>query len=127
MSGARFEHSALVAVEPEAVARYAAAIGETRLGALAPPMFVAVYAAPAVWPLMLALAREGDPLLHFAQEFEWDAPVRAGDVIRTHAWLARSERGALGSFHTLASRSHNQDGEEVSRGSWTILIAGVAA
>lgn len=124
------EHSARVAIEAEAVARYAAAVGETharyRSGEIAPPMFAAVYAAPAVWPAVLAVAGGRGPMLHFAQRFDWGAPVHCGDVITTVAGLRESARRAGSSFFTFESRSQNQRDAEVSCGRWTIMIPGAA-
>jgi hypothetical protein len=124
------EGTARVRIEAEAVIRYAAAVGETDPhhlgGELAPAMFVAVYAAPAVWPVVLAIADGREPLLHFAQQFEWGELVCCGDVIDTSARAGGVARRATGDFFTILSLSRNQRGEEVSRGSWTIVIPGSA-
>ena len=115
-----------VDITVELIADYAAAIGEEALayssGAPAPPMFAVVYAAPAIWWTVLAAVDGSGPLIHAAQEFEWYAPVRAGDRIATRARLERTSID--GAHRTLCFRSisRNERRGLVSRGRWTILV-----
>jgi acyl dehydratase len=131
-------HGASYVVGREKVREYAAAVGEgSRLhfdpeaarahgfeDVVAPPMFAAVYCAPAIGPALL------DPrygidfarLLHAAQEFTWHAPVVAGDEIVTEAELTETtQRGDL-KYFTFTTRSTNQRGELVCEGTWTNLV-----
>jgi len=105
------------------IADYAEAVGEKLSeGAPAPAMFAVVYAAPAIERLMRASLAGRGPLIHGAQEFEWDAPVWAGDCIVTRARLEASEvRGAYRALR-FCSISHNHARLPVSRGRWTILV-----
>jgi acyl dehydratase len=115
-----------VPITAELIADYAAAVGEDAIafgeGAAAPPMFAAVYSAPAIWQAVVATVAGPGPLIHAAQEFEWYAPVRAGDRIVTRARLV--EDGFDGVHRSLRFRSlsHNGCRDLVSRGLWTILV-----
>jgi acyl dehydratase len=115
-----------VLVTAESIADYAAAVGEPTAafgkGTTAPPMFAAVYTAPAIWRAVVATVEGRGPLIHAAQEFEWYAPVRAGDRIVTRARLV--EEGGEGAYRSLRFRSlsHNDRRGLVSRGLWTILV-----
>jgi acyl dehydratase len=125
----------------EKIREYAHAVGETNpvhhdpeaaraagfRNVVAPPMFCVVYSAPAVGPGIV------DPevginlaaMVHGGQEFVWGEPVCAGDVITTRAKLADvSERNGMG-FYVFESVSHNQDGAETVRGTWTDIVRGV--
>jgi acyl dehydratase len=115
-----------VEITADLIAAYAAAVGEEQGafadGEAAPPMFAAVYAAPAIWGAVVAAVDGPGPLIHAAQEFEWLLPVRAGDRISTGVRLAaESSRGAHRSLR-FSSRSRNAERELVSRGEWTILV-----
>jgi acyl dehydratase len=92
----------------------------------APPMFAVVYQWGAVTPaafdpeLGMDLAR----LLHGSQEFVWGEPVCAGDLITTQLTIGDIyEKGGNG-FYVLETVSRNQDGQEVSRGTWTNIVRG---
>jgi acyl dehydratase len=130
--------TATYAVGREKVREYAAAVGETDplyhdpdaaraeglADVLAPPMFAAVYCAPAIGPAILdpELQIDFTRLVHGAQEFTWHELVVAGDEITTEAELAESsERGGL-KFYVFATRSTNQRGELVSEGRWTNIV-----
>ncbi len=115
-----------VHVTAELIAAYAAAIGEeasaSSSGLPAPPMFAAVYAAPAIWQTVVAAVDGSGPLIHGAQEFEWYAPVLVGDRIATRARLdGSSVDGAYRSLR-FCSISRNERRRLVSRGRWTILV-----
>jgi acyl dehydratase len=129
---------ATYAVGREKVREYARAVGETDplyldpaaaraagyADVVAPPMFAAVYCAPAIGPAVLDPAAGIDyaRLVHGAQEFDWHAPVVAGDEITTEAELTeRAERGGL-QFFTFTTVSRNQRGETVCEGRWTHVV-----
>jgi acyl dehydratase len=128
--------SATYAVGREKVREYAHAVGETDPRYLdpeqaraagfddvvAPPMFAAVYAAPAVLPAILGSGLDFSRMVHGAQEFTWHEPVVAGDEITTEAELEdKSERGGL-EFYVFKSTSRNQRGELVCEGRWTNIV-----
>ncbi len=116
-------HSATFVVAASAVSSYARAVGETyHDGAPAPRMFAAVYAAPAVWPVVLEAAGGRRPILHLAQEFQWAGEVAVGDTITTSASAQGAEQRAGSEMLIVRSRSVNQHGMEVAAGAWTIMI-----
>jgi acyl dehydratase len=128
------------AVGREKIREYAFAVGETNpvhleveaaraLGyadVVAPPMFAAVYSAPAVTPALF------DPevginfalMVHGGQEFKWGPLVVAGDEIETTVTVKDiSERGGTG-FYVFESVSANQDGDTVCVGTWSNIVRG---
>jgi acyl dehydratase len=124
------------AVGREKVREYAHAVGESDpryldpekareagfADVVAPPMFAAVYCAPAVFPEILESGLDFSRMVHGAQEFTWHEPVVAGDEITTEASLeSRSERSGL-EFYVFKSVSRNQRGELVSEGLWTNIV-----
>jgi acyl dehydratase len=128
--------SATYAVGREKVREYAHAVGETDQRYLdpeqaraagfddvvAPPMFAAVYAAPAVFPTIIGSGLDFSRMVHGAQEFTWHEPVVAGDEITTEAELEdKSERGGL-EFYVFKTVSKNQRGELVCEGLWTNIV-----
>lgn len=130
----------LYAVGREKVREYAAAVGETNplcldhllaraagyADVVAPPMFVVVYAGPAMRPALFDPELEIDfaHLVHGAQEFRWEEPVVAGDEITTVLEFKEcSERAGL-RFDVFESVSTNQRGQSVSVGRWTNIIRG---
>jgi acyl dehydratase len=130
--------SATYAVGREKIREYAHATGETDprhldpdaaraagyADVVAPPMFAAVYCAPAIGPAILdpEVGIDFARMVHGAQEFEWHAPVVAGDEITTEASLEdKAERGGL-SFFTFRTVSTNQRGETVCEGRWTNIV-----
>ncbi len=129
---------ATYAVGREKVREYAHAVGETDPRYLdpdaaraagfddvvAPPMFAAVYCAPAIWPALTdpEVGIDFARMVHGAQEFTWAEPVVAGDEITTEAELDESsERGGL-QFFVFKTTSTNQRGELVSEGRWTNIV-----
>ena len=131
----------IYAVGREKVREYARAVGETNplyldveaaraagyADVVAPPMFAVVYSAPALGPAIF------DPdielnfamMVHGGQEFEWGAPVVAGDEITTTASVKDiSERDGRG-YYIFQSDSVNQRGEQVCRAGWTNIVRGV--
>ena len=128
------------AVGREKIREYAAAVGESDplyldleaaraagyADLVAPPMFAAVYSAPAIGPAILdpAVGIDFTMMVHGGQEFVWGAPVVAGDEITTTATVKEiSERGGMG-FYVFASESENQRGERVCTGTWTNIVRG---
>jgi acyl dehydratase len=129
---------ATYAVGREKIREYAHATGETDprhfdpeaaraagyADVVAPPMFAAVYCAPAIGPAILdpEVGIDFARMVHGAQEFEWHGPVVAGDEITTEASLEdKAERGGL-SFFTFRTVSTNQRGETVCEGRWTNIV-----
>jgi acyl dehydratase len=131
---------AVYAVGREKVREYAYAVGETDARCLdaeaaraagfadvvAPPMFAAVYSAPAVTPALF------DPevginfalMVHGGQEFKWGPLVVAGDEIETTVTVKDvSERSGTG-FYVFESVSTNQGGDTVCVGTWTNIVRG---
>ena len=128
--------SATYAVGREKVREYAYAVGETDeryldpekaraagfADVVAPPMFAAVYAGPAVFPAIMESGLDFSRMVHGAQEFTWGPLVVAGDEISTEVEFAeQTERGGMG-FYVFESRSDNQDGERVCTGRWTCIV-----
>ena len=131
-------HSATYAVGREKVREYAYAVGETDARCLdaeaaraagfadvvAPPMFAAVYCAPAIWPALVdpEVGIDFARMVHGAQAFTWHEPVVAGDEITTEAAHEESpERGGL-KFFVFTTRSVNQRGELVCEGEWLNIV-----
>ena len=129
------------AVGREKIKEYARAVGETEpvylevkaaraagyADVVAPPMFAVVYSAPSVGPPIFDPEIELNfaMMVHGAQEFEWAAPVVAGDEITTTASVKDiSEQDGRG-YYVFESVSINQRGEQVCRGTWTNLVRGV--
>jgi len=131
----------LYAVGREKIREYARAVGETNPVHLdleaaraagyedlvAPPMFAVVYSGPSVGPPIFDPEIELNfaMMVHGAQEFEWGAPVVAGDEITTTASvMSISEEDGRG-YYVFESISTNQRGERVCRGTWTNIVRGV--
>lgn len=124
----------------EKIREYAAATGETAAvcvdleaaqaaghrDLVAPPMFVAVYAAPAVRVAyadpMLGIDRSR--LVHGSQEFEWGPLVIAGDQLTTDVVLVAIEDKAPHVVYRFDSTSTNQDGDVVAVGHWLNIVRG---
>jgi acyl dehydratase len=128
--------TATYAVGREKVREYAHAVGETDpryldpeaareagfADVVAPPMFAAVYAGPAIFPAIEESGLDFSRMVHGAQEFTWHEPVVAGDEITTEASLdEQAERGGL-QFFVFKTTSKNQRGELVSEGRWTNIV-----
>jgi acyl dehydratase len=131
-------HRTVYAVGREKIREFAHAVGETNPvhldpeaaraagypDVVAPPMFAAVYCGPAIGPALLDpdVGIDFARMVHGAQEFEWHAPVVAGDEITTEATLEdKGERGGL-SFFRFRTVSTNQDGTTVCEGRWTNIV-----
>jgi acyl dehydratase len=93
---------------------------------VAPPMFVVVYSAGAMGPVMFDpdVGMDFTRMLHGSQEFVWGEPVCAGDSVTTDVeWKDLSEKGDK-QFFVFESVSRNGDGAEVARGTWTNIVRG---
>jgi acyl dehydratase len=127
-------------VTREGILRYCEAIGETHppcvdpaaavaagfRDLVAPPMFAAVYALPAVDRLQRDPAAGIDVarVVHGAQTFTWPAgaPVLADDEITTAARLRRVwPKGHL-TFFEFTTESTREDGVTVALGDWTAIV-----
>jgi acyl dehydratase len=94
---------------------------------VAPPMFAVVYSSPAIAPAILDPEVELNfaAMVHGGQEFEWDEPACSGDEITTTAkCLSIEEKDGKG-FYVFETNSVNQDGAQVARGTWTLIVRGV--
>ena len=133
--------STVYAVGREKIKEYARAVGETNPihldveaarqagydDVVAPPMFAVVFSGQAVGPALFdpEVGMNFAQMVHGGQEFVWAAPVVAGDEITTTVSVKDiSERDGRG-YYVYESRSANQRGEEVTRGTWTHIVRGV--
>jgi acyl dehydratase len=94
---------------------------------VAPPMFAVVYSAPVMAPAIFdpEVGINFATMVHGGQEFEWGAPVVAGDEITTTATVKDiSERNGMG-FYVFETVSKNQDGDTVCTATWTNIVRGV--
>ena len=90
----------------------------------APPMFAVVFAMGSVGPGMF------DPdvginfamMVHGGQEFVWDEPVCAGDLITTETTVSDVYAQDGKGLYVFESRSRNQDEREVVHGTWTCIV-----
>lgn len=91
---------------------------------LAPPMFVAVYAAPifreVLWDPALAVDRR--LTVHGGQEFEWLTPVVAGDELTTVATAASDEMNGENRFIGIETSTTRQDGAITTLGRWSVIV-----
>jgi acyl dehydratase len=102
----------------------AAAKASPHGGIVAPPTFAAAFA---IEPFATACS---DPalevnllrLVHGEQAFEFEEPVRPGDVLETTGEITRiQERGNL-DFLEVTTETRNQHGRLVVRGTWTAIV-----
>jgi acyl dehydratase len=129
------------AVGREKIREYARAVGESNpvhldlqaaraagyADIVAPPMFTVVYSSPAVGPLIFdpELELNFAMMVHGAQDFEWGAPVVAGDEITSTASVKDISEAEGRGYYVFESVSVNQRGEQVCRGTWTNIVRGV--
>jgi len=94
---------------------------------VAPPMFAVVYSSPAMAPAMFDpdVAMNFAAMVHGGQQFEWDEPACSGDEIRTTAKCVSIEERDGKGFYVFETNSVNQDGAQVVRGTWTLIVRGV--
>ncbi|HSK49229.1 MAG TPA: MaoC family dehydratase N-terminal domain-containing protein [Solirubrobacterales bacterium] len=94
---------------------------------VAPPMFAVVYSSPAMAPAILdpEVALNFAAMVHGGQAFEWGEPACSGDEIMTSTkCLSIEEKDGKG-FYVFETDSVNQDGAQVVRGTWTLIVRGV--
>jgi acyl dehydratase len=130
------------AVGREKIKEYAFAVGETNrvhldveaaraagyADVVAPPMFVVVYAGPAVAPAIFdpEVGLNFAMMVHGGQEFRWGPLVVAGDEITTTTTVKDiSDRGGM-AFYIFESVSENQRGDTVCVATWTNIVRGVS-
>lgn len=96
-------------------------------GIVAPPMFVVVYAAGAMGPVLFDpdVAMNFAAMVHGGQEFEWGEPVISGDLISTTATCKEIYAKDGKGFYVFETESRNQDGELVCKATWTNIVRGV--
>jgi acyl dehydratase len=94
---------------------------------VAPPMFAVVYSSPAMAPAMFDDDVEMNfaAMVHGGQEFEWGEPACSGDEITTTARCASIEEKDGKGFYVFETNSVNQDGAQVVKGTWTLIVRGV--
>jgi len=94
---------------------------------VAPPMFVVVYASPALLPALFdpEVAMNFATMVHGGQEFEWGEPACSGDEITTVAKCLSIEEKMGNGFYVFETNSTNQVGAQVARGVWTNIVRGV--
>ncbi|HEU4707361.1 MAG TPA: MaoC family dehydratase N-terminal domain-containing protein [Solirubrobacterales bacterium] len=94
---------------------------------VAPPMFAVVYSSPAMAPAMFDpdVAMNFAAMVHGGQQFEWDEPACSGDEITTTARCVSIEERDGKGFYVFETNSVNQDGAQVVRGTWTLIVRGV--
>jgi acyl dehydratase len=129
--------SFVYAVRRDKIREFALAVGETNAlhfdpaaaraagyaDVVAPPMFVAVFAAPAFRDALWSLRPAADRrlTLHAAQEFRWKALVVAGDEITTSVLLAGDH--TRGAHRTLTfETSSARGGELIVDGTWAVVV-----
>jgi len=94
---------------------------------VAPPMFAVVYSSPAMAPAMFDDDVEMNfaAMVHGGQEFEWGEPACSGDEITSTARCASIEEKDGKGFYVFETNSVNQDGAQVVKGTWTLIVRGV--
>jgi acyl dehydratase len=94
---------------------------------VAPPMFCVVYQ----WRAMAVAGTDPEvgmnlaALVHGGQEFVWDEPVCAGDVVSTTARSSEIYEKDGKGFYVFETVSSNQGGKVTVRGTWTNIVRGV--
>lgn len=122
----------------EKVREYARAVGEKdhlylvpeiakaagHADVVAPPMFAAVYAGPAIERAMFdpEVGIDFAKLVHGAQRFEWGPLVIAGDEISTVVKVESIEERRGNGIYIFESVSNNQNGDTVCKGTWTNYV-----
>jgi acyl dehydratase len=105
----------------------AAAQAEGFRDIVAPPMFVVVYSAGAMGPVLFDPEVEMNfaAMVHGGQEFKWNEPVCSGDLITTTPSCKEIYEKDGKGFYVFETRSVNQEGEEVVHATWTNIVRGV--
>ncbi|MDA8345447.1 MAG: MaoC family dehydratase N-terminal domain-containing protein [Thermaerobacter sp.] len=115
---------AVFEVEKGAIRRFAAAIGDETpafaRGEIAPPTFPTTFRSP-VPGLALDLRR----VLHGGEEYVYERPLRAGDVLHVTRRIedCYEREGSLGkmTFYIVSAEGQDGDGEIVYRSRTTII------
>jgi acyl dehydratase len=96
---------------------------------VAPPMFCAVYCAPAVAQAVFdpEVGIDRARFVHGEQSFEWFAPVCAGDAVTTTCQIVEAYPKGDNAFYVFASESRNQRDEETMRARYTGIVRGGAS
>jgi acyl dehydratase len=64
-------------------------------------------------------------MVHGGQAFEWGEPACSGDeIVTTAKCLSIEEKDGKG-FYVFETNSVNQDGAQVVRGTWTLIVRGI--
>ena len=103
-----------------------AASGAGFRAVVAPPMFAVVYSSGAIVPAMFDpdVGMNFAMMVHGGQEFAWSDLVYAGDTITTTASVLDISKRDDKTFYVFETVSVNQDGREVTRGTWTNIERG---
>lgn len=98
-------------------------------GIVAPPMFVVVYAAGAMGPVLFDPDVEMNfaAMVHGGQEFEWGEPVISGDLITTVTTCKDIYPKDGKGFYVFETESRNQNGDLVCKATWTNIVRGIEA
>ncbi len=96
-------------------------------GIVAPPMFVVVYAAGAMGPVLFDPDVEMNfaAMVHGGQEFEWGEPVISGDLITTVTTCKDIYPKDGKGFYVFETESRNQNGDLVCKATWTNIVRGI--
>ncbi|HMU26555.1 MAG TPA: MaoC family dehydratase N-terminal domain-containing protein [Solirubrobacterales bacterium] len=96
-------------------------------GIVAPPMFVVVYAAGAMGPVLFDPDVEMNfaAMVHGGQEFEWGEPVISGDLITTTTTCRDIYPKDGKGFYVFETESKNQNGDLVCKATWTNIVRGI--
>lgn len=95
-------------------------------GIVAPPMF----AVTVTWLPLLSAMTDSElradllRLLHSAQDMEFLAPIRPGDVITASSTIVAIESAAGGETMALSLEARNQQDQPVNRTTFTVFIRG---
>jgi acyl dehydratase len=127
------EYAAAIGAFSELHREHEAARAAGFRAAVAPPLFAAVYVAPAVASVIFdpsvgvfdpRIGLAGYRFVQRTQEFEWGEPVCAGDTIETVASLAEAGDRDGTAFRVFESVSTNQRGDVVVRGRYEGVVPG---
>lgn len=96
---------------------------------VAPPMFCAVYCAPAMAQAVFdpEFGIDRARFVHGEQRFEWFEPVCAGDTIATTSELVETYAKRDNAFYVFGSTSQNQRGEGTMKARYTGIVRGGAS
>lgn len=123
------EYAQVIGLENPVYFDASAARAEGFRDIVAPPMFVVVYAAGAMAPVLFDpdVAINFAAMVHGGQEFEWAEPVCSGDLITTKTTCRDIYPKDGKGFYVFETESTNQSGELVCRGTWTNIVRGIEA